>query len=1282
MITSAPKIVVSYRVLGQSNPVANTPTVVYSTSFGLSASISTIAFCNQSSTEITFSAAIKPNDVTLGPEHYILYNTVIPAFQTLEVKGGLTLKDSILVVETPSDNLSVSVFGFEYYTDLKLSLEISTIFDMSETLDRIVNFNRVFEDQYEFTFSYQNEPSLDFSSEQQIFDIFNTYNLDLDDIYVIEDSLAKDYVYIINLDEDRVLISEDVSKEFDSILSTDFEFFDVLNTELFRFFERVIVDDVQIEDTFEKQSLFFLEFNDSNEVSSSTTLNISSLFLLNIEELISIDDQLASDTKFFLNFDSDYGFIDTNIGKTTTSIISENISVFDEFERVSQYNITPTETIVSQDLGILRDHVINLSDVFTSVDDVLSKSLTAIQTESVTLTDTNVENNLNFIQSSTVEFNDSLSKLPTIVVADSYSTVEDFAVNTEFVIVDDTITFTDANFIKALDQNLSDIANINDSNLSKLFVTRYTDTFTEVDVGIVKNYNSVSIDSLSLTDTNFTKNYFNQIADSIVFFDSFSDIQELTLVNSFDIMDSLATTIVTEVTTILYTWGRNNTGQLGDGTTTQRNTPTLIGSDYWAKISGGLFYSTGTKSDNKLFAWGTNFFGQLGDGTKTQRTSPVAIGSFEWIEISAGQEHTAAIRSDGLLFAWGRNNYGQLGDGTTTERLSPVQIGTDTWLQVQTGADHTIAIRSDGKLFAWGRNNEGQLGDGTTTNRTTPTQIGVSNWKSISSNSPSNLAIRSDDKLFAWGRNFSGQLGDGTTTQRNSPVQIGTSNWKKISIGSHSLGIRSDDKLFAWGRNNYGQLGDGTTFGKFSPVQIGFSNWKEVSVGSLHSLGIRSDDKLFAWGDNFYGQLGDGTTTQRITPRQIGTADWVAINAGGEHSMGLLNSFFVNNFAELFLFDNFGTNDDSFGTAYDPAEAANVDEAIAVLSSSAPYVTAYPFSENGFGTKYVDPTTSLTSSMRSIDFVRSGNAIAMGGITTPYIHAYEWNKSTGFGTKYSNPSVLPTSGTEITKFSFESNAIGLTHQNSPYISVYRWNSETGFGTKYSGPGFSANSGLSIEFKPGLVAFTFRPPAPASTSSAPGIQVYNWTASFGFGTKYADPVGYVIQVGSGFSHLVGYTVNFNYEAEIFALRPRSIFIGGETTTARIEGLIGYPWSSVGFGTKYTLSNVGNPSTVFSISIANQRLAMFGIKSVLGTLTSFVSVHVQDQDGLSTAITNPIDLPVGVVQFNSSGSKIAIGTSDSPYIHVYKFDTNFRTKYISPSILPSGPSFISTNSIAWV
>ncbi len=1286
MFSSAPQTIITYKVLGQVNPEANVPTTLYATTSEKNTSISTIGFCNQSATEITFSFAIKPIDAVLGPEHYIKFNVPIPPYATIEVKGGLTLKDSEIVVITPSNSLSVSAFGSEYYVDSYLSLSLSTIFELSEFLDREVDYNRFFEDEFEFVITYQNESTLDFSSDLPIYDIFNTYALDLEDVSIITDEIETAAIYVINLDEEKIdIIDSELVKNHNSDLFSSFETVDLYDAQLARLFEQFVTDEISFDDTFEKESLFFLDLFDSNAVSSSTLFNISSLFLLDIEETFNAEDSYETETAFFLDFDENYGFIDTNIGKTFTSIVSENVSVSDEFERTSNYNLAPTESVSFNDVSLSRDEVLNLSDIFGSTDINIAKSVTIAKTEDAVLSDTNLIKNIDAKQSDTFIIDDSnLSKLPSIVVSDTTSTAEDFVVNTEFVIVDDDISFTDVNFTKVFDQNLSDTSIIDDTDLRKLFVTGFSDSFTEIDVSVVKSYNSVATDSAGFTDANLIKEYVNVTSDSVVFVDSFSDIQELTLANSFETTDSLATSIVTEITTSLYTWGLNNSGQLGDGTTTQRTIPTLIGADIWAKISGGLFYSMGTKEDNKLFAWGANGAGQLGDGTKTQRTAPVQIGTDDWTEFSAGQLHSAAIRSDGKLFTWGRNTYGQLGDGTTTERLSPTQIGTDNWLKVEAGAEHTIAIRSDGKLFAWGRNNEGQLGDGTIVNKSTPTQIGVSNWKSISTNSVSNLAIRSDDKLFAWGRNTNGQLGDGTTTQRNSPVQIGTSNWKDISISSHSLAIRSDDKLFAWGSNTYGQLGDGTTTQRTSPVQIGTLNWLKVFVGSIHSMGISSDNKLYTWGDNFYGQLGDGTTTQRNTPTLISRLYNIqSISAGGEHSLGLVNPETV----VLTLTDSYSLNS-LYGSAFDPA--AGFDEAIAFLSLSAPYIYAYPFSDAGFGTKYADPVTSLTNDMWTVDFIRTGNAIIMGSDISPYITAYEWNVTTGFGAKYSDPAVLPTSRTVRAKFSYESAAVGITHANSPYISVYQWNSATGFGTKYTAPSFTADSGEAIDFKPGLIAFTFDPPG-LGTSSAPGIRVYNWTTASGFGTKYSDPVGFVIPYVSGaatlYSQIIGYNVEFKYtDGDV---RPSGIFVGGSFSSEHNGSLIGYPWSSSGFGTKYSYTNITNPDGVWNLSVANDTFAMYKNDNFINS----IAVHNLLSTGWGTQYSNPDGIPRGYVKFNSAGSKLAIAgvtATDEPYTHVYSFTkgVGFGTKYSSPTITPprgaggAGLSGQSGFNVAWM
>lgn len=94
------------------------------------------------------------------------------------------------------------------------------------------------------------------------------------------------------------------------------------------------------------------------------------------------------------------------------------------------------------------------------------------------------------------------------------------------------------------------------------------------------------------------------------------------------------------------------------------------------------------KSDGTLWAWGRNASGQLGDGTATDRAGPVQVGTASrWHAVAAGAVHTVATRRNGTLWAWGSNGAGQLGDGTTTDRRSPVQVdGGGKWRAAAAGS--------------------------------------------------------------------------------------------------------------------------------------------------------------------------------------------------------------------------------------------------------------------------------------------------------------------------------------------------------------------------------------------------------------------------------------------------------------------------------------------------------------------------------------------------------------------------------------------------------------------
>lgn len=155
-----------------------------------------------------------------------------------------------------------------------------------------------------------------------------------------------------------------------------------------------------------------------------------------------------------------------------------------------------------------------------------------------------------------------------------------------------------------------------------------------------------------------------------------------------------------------------------DGTTTQRATPLYIAIGVGAVSAGGSHTcSTMTIGGvSGLSCWGRNDNGQLGDGTTTQRTSPVLVaGGLSLDRVSAGGSHTCALSSAGAAYCWGSNDKGQLGDGTTTQRTSPVPVaGGLTFVSVSAGRSHTCGVTAGG-TYCWGLNSSGQLGDGTTT---------------------------------------------------------------------------------------------------------------------------------------------------------------------------------------------------------------------------------------------------------------------------------------------------------------------------------------------------------------------------------------------------------------------------------------------------------------------------------------------------------------------------------------------------------------------------------------
>ena len=212
------------------------------------------------------------------------------------------------------------------------------------------------------------------------------------------------------------------------------------------------------------------------------------------------------------------------------------------------------------------------------------------------------------------------------------------------------------------------------------------------------------------------------------------------------------------------------------------------------RISLGNSHSGAITENGDLYMWGYNGHGQLGNGASTQRLTPTKIMS-NVKAVGLGYDHSAAITESGDLYTWGDNYYGQLGDGTTTDRYTPTKIMSNV-KAVSLGHHHSAAITENGDLYMWGENYHGQLGDGThgsTNDRYTPTKI-MSNVKAVSLDEWHSGAITENGDLYMWGLNNYGQIGDGTTTDRHTPtkITIPPANAKFLEAVSASGGSKTE----------------------------------------------------------------------------------------------------------------------------------------------------------------------------------------------------------------------------------------------------------------------------------------------------------------------------------------------------------------------------------------------------------------------------------------------------------------------------------------------------------
>jgi hypothetical protein len=375
----------------------------------------------------------------------------------------------------------------------------------------------------------------------------------------------------------------------------------------------------------------------------------------------------------------------------------------------------------------------------------------------------------------------------------------------------------------------------------------------------------------------------------------------------------------------IWAWGKNSSGQYGNGNTSIKRFPIKVDSvNQWKRISTSYSHVLAIKQDGSLWGWGENGSGELGLGDYTDRLKAVRIGTRnDWVKVFAGFERSFALTSDGKLWCWGNNAWGALGDGSSADRNIPAKL--DSTLKFDTvaaGSFHTLAITKSRKMYAWGRNNYSQIGDPVFVNQFTvnkPQKIGTdSSWAMVAAGGYHSVALKNDGTIWTWGMNEGGELGDSSlVAKRTAPARMGTANnWKAISaqLTSSNMAQKTDGSIWGWGRNYNGIFGFEADIIKYRPFKIGTAtNWKFVRTGGYANYFLNNAGTLFSCGYNGTGGLGQGlSNTYSSVIAQVGC-------------LTTSNQDFLEDGNELSVYPNPGTGEFHISGFHFPATIKVVD---------------------------------------------------------------------------------------------------------------------------------------------------------------------------------------------------------------------------------------------------------------------------------------------------------------------------------------------------------------------
>ena len=252
----------------------------------------------------------------------------------------------------------------------------------------------------------------------------------------------------------------------------------------------------------------------------------------------------------------------------------------------------------------------------------------------------------------------------------------------------------------------------------------------------------------------------------------------------------------------VWCWGENSSGQLGNGTTTNSSIPVMVQGlpDQVVSFSAGEEFTCAMLKNKEIWCWGKNDLGQLNDGTTTNSNKPVKSKLTDLSLISGGEQLLLTSDAAGVVKTYNSDEPSDVKDATNALAISANRWGLSgcavsfdgavrCWgkdlvsalittklpaLDVGAGLAHNCVLNDDETVSCWGTNTKGELGNGTNTDSADPTLVkNLSAVHAIAVGAHHTCVLTGiNNQAMCWGENNYGQLGDNSNIDSNLPMLV------------------------------------------------------------------------------------------------------------------------------------------------------------------------------------------------------------------------------------------------------------------------------------------------------------------------------------------------------------------------------------------------------------------------------------------------------------------------------------------------------------------------------